>query len=290
MARHPFLGSVLVLKGGTALNLCFGLPKRLSVDLDYNYIGQAEREKMLADKPRVETAVLEIAQRQKYRIQQSADAFAGRKLYLIYRSVLGQEERIEVDLNFLFRMPLAGTAICELWHPGELDRPKVPVVSLAEILVGKMLALLDRGAARDVWDVANFPSQAAKVLRAPLFRSWFIAMSTILDHPLATYTRERLKARINDRVVAEQLRPMIAENLLSDSNSLVEKAWAVVGKFLALEPNEETFMSAVQNGELLTELIFPGASEEARRIASHPAIQWKIKNVRAHVSKKGRYR
>jgi len=107
MARHPFLGSVLVLKGGTALNLCFGLPKRLSVDLDYNYIGQAEREKMLADKPRVETAVLEIAQRQKYRIQQSADAFAGRKLYLIYRSVLGQEERIEVDLNFLFRMPLA---------------------------------------------------------------------------------------------------------------------------------------------------------------------------------------
>ena len=39
VARHPFLGSVLALKGGTAFNLCFGPPKRLSVDLDYNYIG-----------------------------------------------------------------------------------------------------------------------------------------------------------------------------------------------------------------------------------------------------------
>jgi hypothetical protein len=33
MARHPFLGSVLALKGGTALNLCFGPPKRLSMVL-----------------------------------------------------------------------------------------------------------------------------------------------------------------------------------------------------------------------------------------------------------------
>jgi hypothetical protein len=33
--RHPFLGKVLALKGGTALNLCFGPPKRLSVDLDF---------------------------------------------------------------------------------------------------------------------------------------------------------------------------------------------------------------------------------------------------------------
>jgi len=43
--RHPFLGSVLALKGGTALNLCSGPPKRLSVDLDFNYIGHRDREK-----------------------------------------------------------------------------------------------------------------------------------------------------------------------------------------------------------------------------------------------------
>ena len=37
--KHPFLSDVFVLKGGTALNLFFGPPSRLSVDLDFNYIG-----------------------------------------------------------------------------------------------------------------------------------------------------------------------------------------------------------------------------------------------------------
>jgi len=57
ITRHPFLGKVLALKGGTALNLCFGPPKRLSVDLDYNYVGNLEREDMLKDRPNVEDAV-----------------------------------------------------------------------------------------------------------------------------------------------------------------------------------------------------------------------------------------
>jgi len=37
IARHAFLAEVLALKGGTALNLAFGAPSRLSVDLDFNY-------------------------------------------------------------------------------------------------------------------------------------------------------------------------------------------------------------------------------------------------------------
>ncbi len=38
ISRHPLLSEVLALKGGTALNLCFAAPRRLSVDLDFNYI------------------------------------------------------------------------------------------------------------------------------------------------------------------------------------------------------------------------------------------------------------
>jgi predicted nucleotidyltransferase component of viral defense system len=37
IGRHPLLGRVLALKGGTALNLLLGAPARLSVDLDFNY-------------------------------------------------------------------------------------------------------------------------------------------------------------------------------------------------------------------------------------------------------------
>ena len=71
IAHHPFLGEVLLLKGGTALNLCFGPPSRLSVDLDYNYIGYLERDKVLEDRPKVENAVLELARRKGYLVQPS---------------------------------------------------------------------------------------------------------------------------------------------------------------------------------------------------------------------------
>ena len=93
-----------------------------------------------------------------HRIQKSADAFAGRKIYLTYRSVTGKNDRIEVDLNFLFRLPIAGTATQEMWQPGELERPTVRIVSFQKILVGKLLAYLDRSSARDVWDLAYTPA------------------------------------------------------------------------------------------------------------------------------------
>ena len=49
VGRHPLLSDVLLLKGGTALNLAFGPPERLSVDLHFNYVGAGERERMLAN-------------------------------------------------------------------------------------------------------------------------------------------------------------------------------------------------------------------------------------------------
>lgn len=285
IASHPFLESVLALKGGTALNLCFGPPKRLSVDLDYNYIGHVEREKMLADRQRVEQAVAELARRKGYRVQQSADAFAGRKIYLIYRSVLGPEERIELDMNFLFRVSIAGTERGKLWQPGELDRPEVQMVSLQEIVVGKMLAMLDRGTARDVWDVANLPAPAADILRLPSFRGWFIALTAILDHPLSTYTLSRLQRLVTERAVNEQLAPMLSVALPHRPDDLVKQAWAVVKRFMNLKANETAYFVSIERGELRPELLFGDDREAAQRIAMHPAVLWKVSNVRAYLAR-----
>ncbi|MBC2711205.1 MAG: nucleotidyl transferase AbiEii/AbiGii toxin family protein [Desulfosarcina sp.] len=286
ITRHPFLGRVLALKGGTALNLCLGPPRRLSVDLDFNYIGHLERNKMLADRPRVEEAIVQLAGRKAYRIQQSADAFAGRKIYLTYRSVTGQNERIEVDLNFLFRMPVAGTVTREMWQPGELDRPTVRVVSLHEIIVGKLLAFLDRSAVRDAWDLANLPAQAEEVMASDRFRSWFIALSAILDHPLTDYTRNRIEARVTDRAVAEQLAPMLIGKALLQPGDLVEHSWASIAPLMMLADNEAKYVASIQRGELYPELLFPDDPEEAKRIAAHPAILWKLVNARAHLAKR----
>jgi predicted nucleotidyltransferase component of viral defense system len=107
ISRHPLLSSVLALKGGTALNLCFSAPRRLSVDLDFNYIGAEEPARMREDRPAIEEALQHLARGRGYEIQASRDEHAGRKFFLNYESSAGARDRIEVDLNFLGRVPMS---------------------------------------------------------------------------------------------------------------------------------------------------------------------------------------
>lgn len=119
----------------------------------------------------MEQALEKLAGRKGYRVQKSRDAFAGRKFYLSYKSASGTEDRIELDLNFLFRVPIAGIEKHNLWQPGELNRHEIWTVSLQEIVIGKMLATLDRGSCRDFRDMANLPSHANEVKNLPSFRA-----------------------------------------------------------------------------------------------------------------------
>lgn len=288
IARHPFLRTALALKGGTALNLCFGPPKRLSVDLDFNYIRHTDRQRMLQDRPAVEEALVQLALRHGYHVQQSAETFAGRKLYLNYRSALGQAERIEVDVNYLFRLSIAGTAWRSLWQPGALDRPHIRVVSLTELLIGKLLAFFDRGAARDLWDVAHFPASAAAILGSRCFRRRFVALSALLPHPLPTYSRDRLGHLVSAGFLYEHLTPMLVAGSLPEIGRLIEKAWAVAGRFVTLEANEIAYVTAIEQGAFFIGLLFENDPNEAHRLARHPAILWKVANVRAHLTRQDR--
>ena len=280
IGQHPFLRTRLALKGGTALNLCLvESPARLSVDLDYNYVGHEERAAMLGERPRIEEAIVVLLKRLGYRLQHSAEAFAGRKLYASFPSVFGTEGRVELDLNFLGRIPLKTGAGKRLWQPGELDRRQVIVVSLEELCLGKMLAFLDRSAPRDAWDIAHLPDVAADILATPLFRVLFVAFSATLPHPLNTYTREKIASRMTVRTVSEQLWPMLATNSKPDQKALIEQAWGVMEPFLRLWDNEEQYIKSIHEGNVRASLIADGDAALGDLITRHPAIRWKVENV-----------
>jgi len=280
IARHPLLGKALALKGGTPLNLAFGAPRRLSIDLDYNYVANVDRDAMLADRPHIEDAVTVLAERQGYRVQLSAHAFAGRTLHLHYGSAFGTGGVIQVDINYLHRLALDGVERRTLWQPGELDRPRVIVVSVPELLAGKLLALLDRGSPRDAWDVTSLPKTVAEAVAAPRFRQLFIALAATLDQPLATYTRQRLDAQLTERLVATQLAPMLTVKGPPDARVLAAHAWEAIAGLLTLRENERDYFAAIEQGELRLERLFPDQPSEVARLAGHPALQWKLANVR----------
>jgi len=285
VARHPLLGPSLALKGGTALNLAFGAPTRLSVDLDFNFIASADRQAMLAARPGIESACAELGRRLGYRVQQSSDEFAGRKLYLNYRSVVGPQDQIEVDLNYLMRVPVGAPVERSLWQPGGLDRPTARLVNPMELAIGKLLALLDRSAARDVWDAANLPAELATVVRSPSFRPWFVGMAATLPNPLPTYTRVRLEGRVSAATIEEHLAPMLVGSAPASTTDLVDRSWNILAPLLALSQNELTYLDAFNTGELRADMLFGGDAASAALLSSHPAIQWRLKNIREYLTK-----
>ena len=287
VGRHPLLSRVLALKGGTALNLMFGAPARLSVDLDFNYIGQADRAGMLADRPEIERAIVIIGEGQGYRVQQSRDAHAGRKIYLSYTSAAGTPDRIEIDLNFLFRIPLGEITTRPLWQPPGIERPAIRIVPLEELFSGKLRATLDRAMPRDLFDTIRLPGYAAAMWASAQLRRIHVALAVTLPLPLYQYGQDRFE-RVTDSSIEEQLLPMLQDIAQPRASDLKEQAWSIVEPLVRLDEAERDYVDRVHAGELSPELLFPDDEELADRLARHPALLWKIENVRQHLSRSRR--
>ena len=104
-------------------------------------------------------------------------------------------------------------------------------------------------------------------------------MSAILDHPLNTYTRERIESRINDRDIAEQLLPLLMNPEVHSKSELLHNAWSFISPLLALKKKELDYVNLVCKGELRLKLLFEDHPETAEFIARHPALLWKMVNV-----------
>lgn len=279
VGRHPLLSRVLVLKGGTALNLCFGPPRRLSVDLDFNYVGDLDRERMLAERPEVERAVAVLARGRAYRVQESREEHAGRKFHLGYTSTAGTPDRIEVDLNFLMRLPLAAPVRTAMWQPEGIDQPVVTIAAVEELAIGKLCALLARALPRDLFDAVHLPPLLGADWDGTGFRRLFVALAGMLNHPLHSYGLDRLD-RVTDDMVSEQLGPMLSRSRQVTAADLKRQAWGVVQPLLALDDGEREYTDRLQRGDLHPELLFADDPAMAARLREHPVLRWKADNAR----------
>jgi len=152
---HPFLKDKLVLKGGTALNIFIFAVPRLSVDIDLNYVGAVDRETMLLERPKVEEALQAVFAREGYTVRRVPTEHAGGKWQLPYPSAGGQGGNLEVDLNFMFRIPLWSVQRLDSRPVGIWQVTGIPVVDVHELAAGKLSALLSRRQARDLFDCSN---------------------------------------------------------------------------------------------------------------------------------------
>lgn len=283
IAEHPLLAPALVLKGGTALNLFFGAPTRLSVDLDFNYIGKLERSEMLHARPLIEEAVERVVTPRGYAPQRSVDAHAGRTFHLSYRRTAdGLADRIALDVNFLHRQCLLQPEPRSMWQPGAPKGcPRFPILSFDELAAGKLIALLDRAAPRDAWDVARLAAISSGRWPGPLSKRIFVAMAGTLPHPLQSYSTAGL-SRIRDLDVRRSLHPLMLGEARPSGEVLRRRAGEVVAPFLELSSEEREYCDRLQRGDLVPELLFPDDPKLSSRVASSPPLVWKALNAQQY--------
>ena len=280
---HPFLKPRFVLKGGTALNIfIFDLP-RLSVDIDLNYIGSIDRDAMLSERPDIIRAIHAVCGREGIHVRRLEDDHAGMKFSLRYDSALGQGGNIELDLNFMFRVPQWPQTFMDARISDPITAESIPILDIHELAAGNISALMARHAARDLFDVHQ-------LLTSTKLDEERLRLATVIYG--ATNRRDWRTVSVNDasfeyRELRNNLLPLLRtearENLSRNYNwiqTIVEECREYLIPLLNFSEGESEFLNCLlDHGEINASLI-TGDEELAQRLRTHPGLLWKAVNVR----------
>jgi len=205
---------------------------------------------------------------------------AGGKWQLRYSGAQGPGGNLEVDLNFMHRIPLCPLEVMDSRVLGSYQAMNIPVLGLNDLAAGKLIALMDRSAARDVFDAAGLfehPALDMAQLRLPFVVMG--AMSRKLDLRAVRPDSVRMEEGEFDRMVRPLLRSRADPlNLVG----MLEKARAGLSGLLPLLPKEALFVEALwDRGEIYPEWLTSDPDMQ-RRILATPMLQWKAQHVRKH--------
>jgi hypothetical protein len=283
--EHPYLKGKLVLKGGTALNLfVFEMP-RLSVDIDLNYIGAEGLDEMLEDRSKIEKALQSVFGRQGFNVRRMPQGHAGGKWSLRYTSSFGEGGNLEVDLNFMYRIPLWDISFMDSKTLGPWKVSGVPVLDIHELAAGKLVALFARTKARDLFDSHKILS--IETLDAELLRIGFLVYGAMSRKDWRTISIDGIKFDVSD--LENQLLPTLhtqtigsREEIIKYSNKLEAECRKMLTKILPFEDNELAFLNLVlDHGEIDPSLI-TSDSVLRKKIQDQPMLKWKARNVRQY--------
>jgi predicted nucleotidyltransferase component of viral defense system len=277
----PYLSERLALKGGTAINLfCSASFPRLSVDLDFNYIGNIERDLLRKEREELEAIIFDICRRRQYELHRNPSAHAGGKSVLIYQSVMGNKGRLEIDLNYIFRVPLWDV----VWQssPEWPHSTKVRVLDIHELAVGKLHALLGREASRDLFD--SYKLFTDWTLDTKKLRLAFVIYAGMEKRDWQEVEINNIRYSIKD--IRDQLIPVL-KNSEAPSYSFKEiEQWANIlfdgcknglGLVLPFKEHEIEFLTRLQQYKEIKPELISDDDEFCERILKHPLLNWRAK-------------
>jgi predicted nucleotidyltransferase component of viral defense system len=290
LGRHPVLRGKLCLHGGTAINVfMLGVP-RLSVDIDLSYIGAVSRKHMLVERPTIERGIEEVIAFSGYTASGSNGDHAGRTFHLRYNGDWGADQ-IKIDLIYLNRSPL----LSPLMRPCHL-RPTLSVLAFSdeELIGGKVKALYDRVAVRDLYDIANLKTYldvlvAEQPEAATLCHKVILHYASISKHfPLSLSKRVRDKFVDRKDEIISQLYPMLRGGVRPALESLIATGETFVSEYvLPRDTTEQEYLDRFSRADYQPALLFGDYDDVIASAELSPGVLWKLANLEKMIARKG---
>ena len=278
--KDPLLKKSLALKGGTAINLTiFDLP-RLSVDIDLDYTVNESKEEMLEKRKIVSEKIKKYMFSEKYELSSKSKSYHSLDSFVFtYTNSAGIKDNIKIEINYSLRAHILPIIQKQIYTKNAFNAVNINVLSPEEIFATKVIALLTRAAARDLYDMNNlisyniFGDKEINLLKKCMIFYSVVSCDTKLED-LSLKTIDN----ITKYKIRTDLNPVIRKKEVFNLELAKENVKSFIGKLLDLSEDEKSFLSNFYEGNYTPNLLFED-KEILSRITEHPMIKWKTRAI-----------
>lgn len=276
LERDSPLSEILALKGGTAINLTiFDLP-RLSVDIDLDFAINVPREEMMEHRRVITENIGKYMKAFGYTLSAKSKVYHALDSFVYeYSNSGGMKDNLKIEINYMLRshaLTLSKRKVILPWLESLLT---VYCVAPIEIFASKIVALLNRTAPRDLYDVHNlikhslFSESEKQILRKCVMFYSAIGSETIPEE----FNLGQID-RLSQYQIRTNLLPVLRRGEYFDVKVAQIESKEYLSSLLKPTERELMFWRSFRNGEYHPDYLFD-EEDILTRIRTHPMALWK---------------
>jgi len=240
---------------------------------------------MLAERLKIDKAIQAVFSREGFTVRRISDEHAGCKWSLRYQSATGGSGNLEVDVNFMFRIPLWQTTIMDSHIIGAWRATGIEVMDIHELAAGKLSALLSRKQARDLFDIHRLLQ--VEGLDRNRLRLAFVVYGAMNRMDWRSVSVEDVDFDANE--LETHLIPLLRAGTITEQGepgqygrTLIDECRQALSTVLPFSKSELEFLNhLLDEGEINPSLLTDDIGLQDR-IKRHPLLTWKALNVRQY--------
>lgn len=271
------LEGLLVLKGGTAINLFLLELPRLSVDIDLDFNLPLSREEMLEKRKVIDKAIRGFMADEGYYLSDKSKFVHTLDSYVYsYTTTSGGRDVLKIEVNYSDRVHVLNPISSESTE--KLGR-KVTVLRLSneELIGSKINALIVRTTPRDVYDVYTlfengYIKDGTLIKKIAIFYAC-LGSEIPIDFDLMLETALKKIGDLDFQKIKETLIPVLHKGIVFDVKKMSEFVVNKLKTFFVLDENDKAFIREYNCRNYKPKILFNGC--EVNELSNHPMGIWK---------------